>query len=85
MVAFKKDKWIYKHAMDLFKQGELVRIKETGEVFTYHSSTGGANFSSYLVLQVGRILVDYPQVRVHEIEKVNKHGVVIDDFEQHRR
>lgn len=84
MIAFKKDKWIYKHTMDLFKEGELLRIKETGEVFTYHSSTGGANFSSCVVVQAGYEQARLPSLRIHEIEKVNKHGVVIDNFEQHR-
>ena len=77
--------WIYKHTMDLFKQGELLRIKETGEVLIYHSSTGGANFTSCVTVSVGSVITDLRPLRIHEIEKVNKHGVVIDDFEQHRR
>ena len=85
MAQFKKSKWIYKHAMDLFKKGELLRIKETGEVLVYESSTGGANFTSSIVVQVGYDLARLRSMRIHQIEKVNKHGVVIDDFEQHRR
>jgi hypothetical protein len=71
--------------MDLFVQGELIRIKKTGEVFIYESSTGGANFSSYLVITVGNALVEYRTLLLtNDVEKVDAKGHVTDNFSQHK-
>ena len=71
--------------MDVFSKGELIRIKETGEVFTYESSTGGANFSSYLVVNVGGTLIDWRRsLHVDDVEKMDTNGNVADDFKQLR-
>ena len=77
---------IYKRFMDVFVTGELIRIKETGETFIYESCTGGANFSSYLVVRVGGTLIDWHRsLHVDDVVKVDASGVVIDDFEQHKQ
>lgn len=82
MAAFK----IYKRLMDLFDKGELIRIKKTGEVFTYESSTGGANYSSYLIVNVCGKLVEYPKsLHVDAVEKISITGNVIDDFKQYEK
>lgn len=82
MAAFK----IYKRLMDLFDKGELIRIKKTGEVFTYESSTGGANYSSYLIVNVCGKLVEYPRsLHVDAVEKISITGNVIDDFKQYEK
>lgn len=76
---------IYKRLMDAFNKGDLIRIKETGEVFTYESSTGGANFSSYLVVNVGGTLIDWRRsLHVDDVEKMDVNGNVADDFRQLR-
>jgi hypothetical protein len=83
-VINKKESRICKRLMDLFNKGELIRIKETGEVFTYESSTGGANFSSYLVINVNENLIEYRKsLLVNNVEKVDLQGNVIDDFKQY--
>ena len=67
--------------MDVFNKGDLIRIKETGEVFTYESSTGGANFSSYLVVNVGGTLIDWRRsLHVDDVEKMSIDGDVKDTF-----
>ena len=72
---------IYKRLMDAFNKGDLIRIKETGEVFIYESSTGGANFSSYLVVNVGGTLVDWCRsLHVDDVEKMSIDGDVKDTF-----
>ena len=77
---------IYKRLMEVFKKGELIRIKETGETFIYEDSTGGANFKSYLVVNVGGTLIDWRRtLYVDDVVKVDASGTVIDDFETHRR
>tara|TARA_R110000851_G_scaffold279449_1_gene432711 strand:- start:268 stop:510 length:243 start_codon:yes stop_codon:yes gene_type:complete len=77
---------IYKRLMDVFKKGELIRIKETGEVFVYESSTGGANFSSYLVVNVGGTLIDWRRsLHVDDVEKMDVTGNVKDNFMALRR
>ena len=75
----------YKHIISLFEKGDLMRIKNTGEVLTYESGTGGANFSSYVVVLCGRTLVDMPLLWIYQVEKVDKSGVVIDDFDRYAR
>jgi len=71
--------------MDVFVKGELIRIKETGEVLTYESSTGGANFSSYLVVNVGGTLIDWRRsLHVDDVEKMTISGGVEDDFKSLR-
>jgi hypothetical protein len=82
MSAFK----IYKRLMDLFNKGDLIRIRETGEVFMYEASTGGANFSSYLIANVCGRLVEYPRsLHVDAVEKISINGDVIDDFKQYEK
>ena len=72
---------IYKRLMDVFNRGDLIRIKETGEVLTYETSTGGANFSSYLVVNVGGTLIDWRRsLHVDDVEKMDVNGLVEDDF-----
>ena len=72
---------IYKRLMDVFNRGDLIRIKETGEVLTYETSTGGANFSSYLVVNVGGTLIDWSRsLHVDDVEKMDVNGLVEDDF-----
>jgi hypothetical protein len=72
--------------MDVFSTGELIRIKATGEVFVYESSTGGANFSSYLIVNILGEAVDYNKsLHVDDVEKVSVNGHVIDDFESLKR
>lgn len=84
LIFFDKDMTmfeIYKRLMDVFVQGELIRIKETGETFIYQSSTGGANFSSYLCVSVGGTWVHWRKaLHVDEVVKVNASGAVLDDF-----
>ncbi len=75
----------YRRLMDVFSKGELIRIKKTGEVFTYESSTGGANFTSYLVINVTGTAVDYRgSLLIDDVEKVNVRGDVLDGFEEYR-
>jgi hypothetical protein len=75
---------ICKRLNDLFKKDELIRIKGTGEVFIYESSTGGANFSSYLVVNIGGTLIEYRKsLLVNNVEKVDLQGNVIDSFKQY--
>ena len=77
---------IYKRFMDVFVKGELIKIKSTGEVFTYESCTGGANFSSYLVVNVGGTLIDWSRsLNVDDVLKVDIDGLIIDDFESHKQ
>jgi hypothetical protein len=77
---------IYKRLMDFFNKGDLIRIKSSGETFVYESSTGGANFSSYLVINLQETLVDYKRsLHVDDVEKVNAQGYVLDDFKQYRQ
>ena len=77
---------IYKRLMDVLKKGELIRIKETSEVFVYESSTGGANFSSYLVVNVGGTLIDWRRgLHVDDVEKMDVTGNVKDNFMALRR
>ena len=72
--------------MELFNKGDLIRIKETGEVFFYESSTGGANFSSHLVVNVGDTLIEYRKfLHVDDVEKLDHQGRVIDDFKQYEQ
>lgn len=73
---------IYKRFDDVFKKGELFRVLDTGEIFSYESSSGGANFSSHVtVMLMEAIPVRLPRsMRLHEVEKVDKQGNVIDDF-----
>ena len=72
--------------MDVFEKGELIRIKGTGETFIYESCTGGANFSSYLVVNVGGKLIDWRRsLHVDDVVKVDGSGAVIDDFEAHKQ
>ena len=67
--------------MDVFEKGQLIRIKKTGEVFTYESSTGGANFSSYLVVNVSGVLVDFKDsLHVDDVERMDISGAVMNDF-----
>jgi len=74
----------YKRLMDVFSVGELIRIKKTGETFLYESSTGGANFTSCLVVNVGGTLIEWcGSLHVDDVEKVDKIGAVLDDFEKH--
>lgn len=77
---------ILKRLMDVFVKGDLIRIKSSGEVFIYDSSTGGANFSSYLNVNVAGKVIEYGRsLHVDEVEKVNSRGVVIDDFKKHEK
>jgi hypothetical protein len=77
---------IYKRFMDVFVKGELIKIKSTGEVFTYESCTGGANFSSRLVVNVGGTLIDWSRsLHVDDVLKVDIDGLIIDDFESHKQ
>jgi hypothetical protein len=77
---------IYKRLMDFFCKGDLIRITKTGEVFIYESSTGGANFSSYLIVNIGGTLIEYRTLlHVDEVEKVSREGLVLDDFKQHEK
>ena len=71
--------------MEVFTKGELIRINKTGEVFTYENATGGANFSSYLTINIRGALIDYRKaLHVDEVSKVNEQGTVIDDFKTAR-
>ena len=71
--------------MDVFSKGELIKIKATGEVFVYEGSTGGANFSSYLTVNVCGNAFEYAKsFHVDEVLKVDVDGLVIDCFSQHR-
>lgn len=77
---------IYKRFDDVFKKGDKFKILETGEILIYQSSTGGANFSSYVeILIAGKILVTTGCMWLHEVVKVNDEGEVIDDFSQYKR
>ena len=71
--------------MSVFEKGELIRIKETGEVFTYELGSGGANFSTYVTVTVAkdRFRFDLPLLWLADVEKVDINGNVIDDFSQY--
>ena len=76
---------IFKRLMDVFSKGELIKIKATGEVFVYESSTGGANFKSYLTVNVRSNVFEYAKsFHVDEVLKVDVDGLTIDDFSQYR-
>tara|TARA_R110000851_G_scaffold292430_1_gene446939 strand:- start:227 stop:481 length:255 start_codon:yes stop_codon:yes gene_type:complete len=76
---------IYKRLMDLFVKGDLIRINATGEVFRYEDSNGGANFSSYLIINIGGTLVEYSKsLHVDNVSKVDLAGNLIDDFKKYR-
>ena len=68
----------YRRIMDLFTKGDLIRIKETGETFLYESATGGANWRSYLVLNVGGVLVDWNRsLLIDHVIKVDCKGSIL--------
>ena len=74
----------YKRLMEVFTKGELIKIKETGEVFLYESSTGGANQRSYLVVNVGGVLVEWNRsLLIDHVVKVDCNGCILDDFEEY--
>ena len=74
----------YKRLMDVFEKGELIRINETGEVFTYEASSGGANFSSYLTVNIAGTLVEWNRsLLIDDVTKVNKAGMVLNDFAEY--
>lgn len=78
--------YIYKRFDDVFVSGDLFRIKETGEVLSYSKSYGGANWSSSVFVAINnKVEVEIGTLWVHEVEKVDKAGGVIDDFSQHKR
>jgi len=61
------------HLCSTFNKGDLIRIKKTGEVFIFESSTGGANFRCYLVVNVHGVLIEYRKsLRIDDVEKVSK-------------
>ena len=75
----------YKRLMDVFNKGELIRLKETGETFVYENSTGGANWHSYLVVNVGGVSVNWNRsLLIDHVVKVNCEGSVLNDFEEYR-
>ena len=75
----------YKRIMDVFTKGELIKIKETGETFLYENSTGGANWRSFLVVNVGGVLVDWNRsLLIDHVVKVDCDGSVLNDFEEYR-
>lgn len=74
---------IRKHILSVFKEGELMRVKDTGEIFTYHSGSGGANFSTSVTIQLRYSTAEIGSLRLSQVEKVNEKGVVIDDFSQY--
>lgn len=74
---------IRKHILSLFEDGELIRIKSTGEIFTYHLGEGGANFSTTVIIQLKSGYYSIGSLWTSQVEKVNKDGVVIDDFKQY--
>ena len=77
---------IYKRLMDVFIKGDLIRINETGETFVYEDSTGGANFTSYLIVNEGGLLIEYRgMLHVDDVTKVDDRGNTIDDFKHHER
>lgn len=52
-------------------------------MFVYEKSTSGENFTSYLVINVGGKLIGYPKImHVDDVEKIDRNGSAIDDFEQ---
>jgi hypothetical protein len=72
---------IYKRLIDVFSKGDLIRITETGETFIYESSTGGANYSSYLKINVRGQVFEYSRsLHVDDVVKVDINGDIIDDF-----
>jgi len=77
-----KQKMIYERIQSVFKKGELLRIKETGEVYTYEKGEGGANFSTIVTISVnnGKFTTEIGMIWLHSVEKVDKSGNVIDDF-----
>ena len=69
----------YKRLMDGFSKGDLIRIKKTGETFVYE--TGGANWRSYLVVNVCGVLIDWDRsLLIDHVEKVNESGMTLDNF-----
>lgn len=70
--------YIYKRFSDALNQGDLFRIKETGEILVYDSMEGGANWSSYVnVVVAGKIIVQTGCLWVHQIERIDNTGKVI--------
>lgn len=79
-------RYIYKRFDDVLVSGDLFRIKKTGEIVTYSRSYGGANWSSSVFITVNdKVEFEIGTLWVHEIEKVNEVGEVIDDFSQHKK
>ncbi len=79
------NKIIFKRICEVLSAGELFRIISTGEVLNFHSSSGGANFSSCVTVTVNNMRqVEIGNLMLHQIEKVDKLGQVIDDFNQYR-
>ena len=67
--------------MDVFSKGDLIKIKQTGETFVYENATGGANFTSYLEVNVTGSVFEYKKsMHLDEVLKVDVDGSVIDDF-----
>jgi hypothetical protein len=78
--------FIYKRLMDVFVKGDLIRINATGETFIYEDSTGGANFRSYLVINVRGHLLEYAKsLHVDDTSKVDSYGALLDDFSELRK
>ena len=74
----------YKRLDDVFESGELIKFKKTGEVFIYHSSNGGANFSSGLTVALSNSEHYLGLTMLDDVVKVDIDGNVIDDFEQYK-
>ena len=73
----------YKRLEEVFVKGDLIRIDGTGEVFLYESSEGGANWTSYLTVRVGSVLVDYwRSLRVDDVSKLDSSHNVLDEFKE---
>jgi hypothetical protein len=70
--------------MDLFVRGDLIRIKNTGEIFIYVSSVGAANWRSYLTIGIRSMEFEIGSYWIDNVEKVNADGSVIDDFSQYK-
>ena len=70
--------------MDLFVAGDLIKIKKTGEVFVYSSSTGAANWGSYLTIELRTGKVEIATYWVDDVVKVSADGSVLDDFSQYK-
>lgn len=77
--------YIYKRFEQVFTPGEKFKIISTGEVLVYQSSTGGANWSSYVTVALaGKMEVEIGSFWLHQVVKVDDNGNVIDDFSQYR-